>query len=78
MSSPSSQTARRILVSDEQVAPQPRDEHGSSDVELAPEDQVVGQEIRAAEHSQGAQVPQEGRLVMVPSPTDKVERTELN
>ena len=61
------------LASDEPVAPQQRDEHGDADIELAPEDEIRGQEIDSAEHAEGAEVPQEGRLVMVPSPTDKVE-----
>ena len=33
------------LASDDPVAPQQRDEHSNADIELAPEDEILGQEI---------------------------------
>ena len=62
------------LVSDGPVAPQQRNEHGDADVDLVAEDEILGQKTESAEGGEGTEVPQEGKLVMVPTPTDKVEK----
>ena len=60
------------LLSDEPVVPAERDGHAMGDVDIAPEDEVVGREIGVGFDVQGAEITQQGRLVAVPSPTDKV------
>ena len=62
------------FVSDDQAEPvlHERHEGGDRDIEIAPEDEIVGQEIGGGERPEGAEVPQQGRLVVMPSPNDKV------
>ena len=68
------------LLSDDPVVPAERDEQAMGDVDIAPEDEVIGQEIGVGFDEQGAEITQQGRLVVVPSPTDKVliDGVELN
>ena len=60
------------LVSDERVEPVAHERHDDGDIEIAPEDEVAGQDIGGDGVQAGAEIPQEGRLVVVPSPNDKV------
>ena len=65
------------LMSDDPVVPAERDEHAMGDVDIAPED-VVGLDIGGELEVQGADIPQHGRLVVVPNPTDKFFLMVLN
>ena len=60
------------LASDEPPVPAERDEHAMDEIDVAPEDEIVGLDIDGNSDAQGAEITQQGRLVVVPSPTDKV------
>ena len=60
------------LASDEPIVPAERDEHAMGEIDVAPEDEIVGLDIDGNVDAQGAEITQQGRLVVVPSPTDKV------
>ena len=68
------------LVSDAQVEPVEHERFDAGDIGIAPEDEVRGQDIGDGVIAEGAEVPQHGKLVAVPSPTDKVliDGVELN
>ena len=60
------------LASDEPLVPAERNEHAMGEIDVAPEDEIVGVDIDGNVDAQGAEITPQGRLVVVPSPTDKV------
>ena len=61
------------LLGDEPALFHDIDRQQAEDVQIAPEDVVIGKEIEdGVEMQEGVQVPLEGRLVFSPSPTDMV------